>query len=224
MIASSWAVFQKDLRLELRTRVAFNTALLFGIVALVVVSFSVGAEELSPTVLASLLWTVLLFTAISSLAMLFVREEDSGTALLLRVTAPATSVFLGKYVLNAVFFFIQLLVIVPLYHLFLKPPLISLGWYTLFLFLGLACFAVAGTFTSALVARASARGGLFAVLALPILIIPLWSLVRGTALLFVPGESADLFAALTPFLRVLIAYIVVMSALAFLLFPALWDE
>ena len=54
MIGPSWAVFQKDLLLELRSKVALNTVLLFGVVSLVVVSFSIGAEELSPTVQAAL--------------------------------------------------------------------------------------------------------------------------------------------------------------------------
>ena len=225
MIRSAWAVFQKDLLLELRSKVAVNTVLLFGVVSLVVVSFSVGAEELTPTVQASLLWVVLLFSAITSLSLLFVREEDSGTALVLRVVAPAQAVFMGKFWLNLLLFFIQFLVLVPLYHIFLKPSVSSIPLYLLILFLGLGCITIACTFAAALVARAASRGALFGVMSLPIMIVPLWSLAGGSTKLFNRElPAAELFSSLAPYLQVLTAYLVVMVTLSFLLFPHLWDD
>ena len=78
------AVLAKDARSEYRSRAALNAILLFALTTLAVVSFQISAQGLAPGVkarlLASLLWIVLFFSAMSGLPRVFVKEEDSRTA------------------------------------------------------------------------------------------------------------------------------------------------
>ena len=59
----AWAVFEKDLRLELRSRYAVNLLLMFVLAALLLVLFAVGQEPVSARVQSALLWVVILFSA-----------------------------------------------------------------------------------------------------------------------------------------------------------------
>ena len=54
LVNSAFAVFAKDLRLELRTKYALNTIMMFGVTTLAVVSFSLGQSGLPERLLAAI--------------------------------------------------------------------------------------------------------------------------------------------------------------------------
>ena len=60
-LAGAWAVFQKDLRLELRTRYAVNALLLFVASSLLLVVFAVGQGNVTERVASALLFLAVLF-------------------------------------------------------------------------------------------------------------------------------------------------------------------
>ncbi len=69
----------------------------FSVTALAVVSFSVSPYALDPEAKAAFLWIVLFFSAMSGgLSRSFVREEETRTALALRLSASADAVYVGK--------------------------------------------------------------------------------------------------------------------------------
>ena len=68
------AVYSKDLRVELRSKYAFNAILMFGITTLAVVSFTLGQTGLSERLLAALFWIIMFFAAMAASA------PDRGTA------------------------------------------------------------------------------------------------------------------------------------------------
>jgi heme exporter protein B len=92
--------------------------------------------------------------------------------------------------------------------------------FVLLLLFGILGLASACTFTAAIVAKASAKGTMFAVLAVPLLLPPLVGAVLGTR---VAATEADLSAGLD-FVRLLVAYDGVVTTAAFLLFDAVWRE
>ena len=57
-------------------------------------------QKLEPEVQAGLLWAVLLFAALVGLSRAFVKEEESGTVHLLRLSCPAQAVLWGKAAFN----------------------------------------------------------------------------------------------------------------------------
>jgi len=177
-LAGTWAVFRKDLRIELRNRYAVNSLLLFVLGALFLVLFAVGPQPLSARVQSALLWIVMLFAASLGLGRSFVSEEEGGTALLLRLNTRASMVFVGKFLFNLLLVAGLTVVAVGAFLLLLDIPIRSPGLLSAVLSLGTLGLASATTLLAALVARAARRGPLLPVLLLPLL-VPL--LVSGTS-------------------------------------------
>ncbi len=104
-MSSGWAtkalaVLAKDIRTELRTRYSLNALFMFAFTTLVVISFSLGQLGLSAQVLSALYWIIIFFSAMSALAGVFVKEEDTKTAQTLRLFARPSVIYAGKLIYN----------------------------------------------------------------------------------------------------------------------------
>ena len=177
-LAGTWAVFRKDLRIELRTRYAVNALLLFVLGALLLVLFAVGPRPVSARVQAALLWIVMLFAASIGLGRSFVAEQEGGTTLLLRLNTRPSMVFAGKLLFNLLLVGGLTLLATLTFLLLLDISVRTPGLLATTLALGGVGLAVATTLLAALVARAARQGPLLPVLLLPLL-VPL--LVSGTS-------------------------------------------
>ncbi|MFQ5452884.1 MAG: heme exporter protein CcmB [Candidatus Zixiibacteriota bacterium] len=220
LMGKSFAVFVKDLRLEFRTRSALNAILMFGITTLTVVSFSLGQSGLSPKLLGALFWVILFFSAMSGLAQTFIREEETGTSLALKLTADPDSIFIGKLFFNFTLLSIMTIIITPLFFVFTDAPTGNVLRFILILLLGVVGLCAATTIVAAIISKASVKGALFAVLSFPILI---------TLLIVLVGASEKIFEGLTfseisSEIQFLVAYIVVMLTISILLFKFVWEE
>ncbi len=221
--ACAWAIFCKDARVEWRTRYALGATLLFAVTTLTAVSAAVSGSPVHGEVKAALLWVVLLFAALSGLARAFVREEEAGTAAALRLSAPATSVYAGKWLFNLALMLSVELVGVPLFLVVLPPQTVHYGLFLGVLLLGGVGLTAAATFVAALIAQASSgKSALFFVVAFPVLMPLLLLAVQGTV---------GAFSALPLYqtragddLKLLAAYGVVMTTAAFGLFKTVWQE
>lgn len=176
--AGTWAVFRKDLQIELRSQYAINSLLLFVLGALLLVLFAVGPQPLSARVQAALLWIVMLFAASIGLGRSFVAEQEQGTVLLLQLNTRPSTVFTGKLLFNLLLVGVLTVVAVGAFLFLLDISVPAPGLLTTTLGLGAVGLASATTLLAALVARASRRGPLLPVLLLPLL-VPL--LVSGTS-------------------------------------------
>ena len=220
LVSRLLAVYAKDLRVELRTRYALSAILMFGITSLAVVSFSLGQAGLSPSVLAALLWIVMFFSATAGLAQAFVREEESGTGLTLRLKADPDAVYWGKLFYNVTLLVLMALIIVPLFFAFTDAASEQPTALVVLVALGVIGLCAAMTLVGAIVARAAFRGALFAVLAFPVLIPLLLGLISGTAKVL-GGQG---LAAAWAEVRFLLAYGVVMITGSVLLFRFVWKD
>ncbi|MCB0711200.1 MAG: heme exporter protein CcmB [Ignavibacteriae bacterium] len=215
------AVARKDFRSELRTRYALNATGMFVAVVVTVVVFAIGREELTPPMIAGLLWVCYFFAGVTGLSRSFVYEQERETILLLRITLSSTPVYFGKLLFNTTLALLTNGLIVLLFLIFMSDvsggSVITICIVTLLLSLGLAA---ALTIVSAIIARASARGALSAVLAFPI-ILPL--IVLGVDML---GRGADgkSLSVMTGELLMAGAYVVVVVSLSYVLFDLLWKE
>ena len=224
LIGGALAVLRKDLLAEWRTRIAVNALFLFAFAVLVLVGYAVGPTRLAPedrpTVNSVLLWIVIFFSAMTGLSRVFVKEEEAGTASALRLAAPPPAILLGKYLVNILLLFAVTAFIVPLFLVLTSFEIKCPSLFVVLLVLGCLGLAAASTFTAALVSKASAKGALFAVLSIPLLLPPLIAAVSGTQ---VAAREED-FKAGADFVRVLIAYDGVVTTAAFALFDAVWRE
>ena len=233
---AAWAVFRKDVRAELRTRYALNALALFAVSTVVALSLGIGPLTRSvdlPLIHAALLWIAILFAAFTGLARAFVQEEEARTAAALRLAAPPTAVYLGKLLFNllllllldaltAVLFVILLRVQIGnlgLFVILLRVQIGNLGLFVALLLAGSLGLVAATTLIAAIIARASVKGALFAVLSFPLLAPLLVVAIKGTALAL-EGAGWDRGAA--P-LQVLLAYAVAMFVASLFLFGSVWE-
>lgn len=213
----AWAVFQKDLLSELRTKYALNAIVMFAIVTLSAVSFAVGQFAVGNDVRAAFLWIVLFFSAMSGLGRVFVKEEDASTVQVLRLAARSSAVYTGKLLFNMVLLFALAAVVVPLFVVLMALDVLDLVFFVGTLGLGIAGLAGAATIIAAIIAKASAKGELFAVLSFPILLPLLITAIGGTR------KALDGVAAAGEF-QVLLSYLVVMVTVSLMLFDFVWND
>lgn len=213
----------KDLKCEFRTRVAFNSLALFAVTTLAAVSYTIGpygiAEADRPYLLGALLWIVIFFAAMAGLDRAFVKEEETHTAPLLRLSARPLVVWGGKLLFNLVVLAMLMTVLVPLYLVLMGLEVQAPGWFMLVLVAGAYSLAVTTTIVAAIVARAMSRGALFAVLCVPLLLPLLIFLIQGTRAA-IQGEAADVVSTL----RAVVSLGGVMTVTSVLLFPVVWHD
>jgi len=220
--SSTWAreavaVFVKDMRSELRTKYALNAIVMFAVVTLTAVSFAVGQFAIGNDVRAAFLWIVLFFAAMSGLSRVFVKEEDAGTVHALRLAASSSVVYVGKLLFNVVLLFLLAAIVVPLFTVLMGLQVADLGLFLGVLVLGTAGLAGAATLIAAIIAKASAKGELFAVLSFPILLPLFITAIGGTRVALDGGDSGGA-------LELLGSYLVVMVTVSLMLFDFVWEE
>ncbi len=233
----AWAIFVKELRSEWRTRVAVSSVGLFAVGSLLLVNLALRvepapglSEPARASLSAALLWTLLFFTAATGLGRAYVLEEERGTGLALRLWARATTVWAGKFGANAVLLGAVTLVTTPaLLSLLSVGRTVNPALLFCVLFLGVTGTAATFTFTSALVAQASAKGGLLAALAFPALVPLLLAGVQGTKIaLGVTGAEGQFvrapFALASGDLQLLFSYAVISITASLLLIDFVWND
>ncbi len=220
LVSKAFAVYAKDLRLELRSRYALNAILMFGVTTLVVVSFSLGQAGLPPKLLAALFWIIMFFSAMSGLAHVFIREEESGTALVLKLRAEPDAIYWGKLIFNFTLLAIMTVIIAPLFFIFTDAPTGNIGAFIIVLLLGVIGLCGATTIIAAIIAKVAVKGALFAVLSFPVLVVLLLLLVGASTKVFDGRPLADIMTEI----QGLVAYCVVMITASVLLFKFVWLE
>lgn len=217
MSGAVWAVLRKECRSEWRTRYGLNAALLFAITTLAAVSFAIGRLGDRTDLLGALLWVVLLFAALSSLAHTFVREVEGRTEMLLRLVAAPSAIALGKLLFNLLFLAVIEVITVPLFLTLMGAPAPSWPGFLALLALGSLALGTAATLVAAVIAQTRGRGALFAGVSLPVLLPVLAATVSGTRALWNGGSAAAE-------LRLLASYTVAMFAVGLLLHDHLWED
>ncbi len=221
LLRSAWAVLQKDMLLEVRTRYGVNTIALFVLISVALTLFSLAGEALQREVLAALFWNTVFFAAMVALQRGFVSEAERHTALFLALSAPPTAIFLGKLFYNTAMALLVNALVALLYITTLNLEIFNWAIFGSALLLGSVGAATSLTLISAIVANATSKGGLFAVLSFPILLPLILLVVRATKVATM--DDAPLARAETE-LQLLIAYTLVMLTLSLMLFDFVWEE
>ena len=219
-LIEAFLILQKDLLQEFKTRYAVNAILLFAVVTLVSVSFSIGTFSASAEVKCALLWIILFFSAMSGLSHIFIREEEKHTADTLKLVALPTSIFLGKFFFNLLLFLALQIIIIPLFFVVMNFSVEGLVSLLIILVVGGIGLSAGSTLIAAIISKANARGALFTVLAFPILLPVIVAGISGTKIAVTKTD----FAAVSGEIQMLFAYAVVVITGAILLFDFVWKE
>lgn len=213
----------KDLRLEFRSRTAFLSALVFAVLVLAIFNFARDATVVSGLDLApGVLWVTFTFAALLGLNRAFALERENRTLDgLLMSPASRTSLFLGKVMANLAFVGLVEAAALPMFALFfgadLRP---ALGPLLVVIALATAGFVVLGTLLSAIAVSTRFAELLLPILSLPLLVPPVIAAVQLTSRLL----AARPFAEIAPWLKLLIAYDIVVFVITLLTFEYTIDE
>lgn len=214
------AVLFKDIQTELRSRYAINTVLAFVGASLLLVLFSLNAEQLSPTPKSALVWIIILFAALSSLSRSFVMETERQTYDLLRLHSISGAVFAGKLCYNFLFTLSVNLATFLLYIFLLGMSIADGTAFFLVLVLGTAGLSGVATMLGAIVSQADRKGAIFSVLSIPLLFPLILILVRTTRAALIEGFTENY---LNDFWA-LFGYAGVTITAGILLFDYIWEE
>jgi len=218
------AVLAKELRVELRSRVALNAVGLFALAILIAVSYQIGPYTISPAerpfLLSALLWIILFFAASSGLPRVFVKEEDSQTAKTLRLASRPMAVFGGKLLFNLLLLVVMKALIVPLFCLLMGFEIAGVAGLMLLMATGAFSLAAATTLVAAIISRSSGSSTLFVVLTVPLVLPLLVVLIQGTR---AAATTPPLTAVLPSLLPALSLGMATLLASAFL-FPVVWHD
>ena len=176
----TWAVFQKDLKLELRSRYAINTLLMFVLASMPLLLFAMGQENIGVREQAALLWILILFAGAIGLGRAFISEEERGTVLLLQLNTRPSTVYAGKLLFNFLLILSVNLVALGAFIVFLQLSIVNVGLMLVTLMLGAIGLAGATTLLAALIARSANQGAILPVLLFPLLVPLLVSVVHAT--------------------------------------------
>ncbi|AXJ01627.1 heme exporter protein B [Cyclonatronum proteinivorum] len=220
MFKSALAIFRKDLQLELRTRYAFNTVLTFVAAATMVMFFSLNTSLLTADLYSGLLWIIILFAALSSLARSFVMETDQQTFDLLRLNTPGLPVYTGKLLFNFSFTYTVSLLTALLFAILTGSFETDLLPFMLLLLLGSLGFSSVATLMASLVSRSVQKGAIFSVLCLPLL-LPLIVLLSDATRELLGGAP---FTGIAEQTAALVGYCGVTITLSIMLFDYVWTD
>lgn len=213
----------KDIRAELRSRTALQSALVFAALVLVVFNFARDPTVLSATDLApSVLWVTFALAAMVALNRAFHLERENGALDgLLLAPVPREALFLGKLLANLAFVGTVELVTLPLFMLFFNVSLgTALPGVVAVAALATVGFVAVGTIFSAMAVRTRFAELMLPVLLLPFMVPPLIAAVQTTSRLLAGRPLSEMWG----WLRLLALYDIVFVTLCVLAFSAVVDE
>jgi heme exporter protein B len=219
-IATSFSVFKKDVQIEFRTRFAVNMVLAFVVASLLLILFTLKAQNLEPSQKSGLVWIVIIFAALSALGRSFIHETDKNTYDLLRIYAKGSVVYLGKLFYNVVFSLFINTTTFLLYMFLMDLSIVSFPAFALMLLLGTLGLSSVSTMTAAIVSQADRKGAVFSVLSIPLFVPLILLLTRITSAAFVVG-SLDAFMN---DLLALVGFVGVTITAGILLFDFIWED
>jgi len=212
-----WALFRKDLLLEVRQQYTFYGVVLYVASTIFVLYLSMGQPE--GDIWRGLFWMIQLFICVNAVAKSFV-QEGRGRLLYFYSIAGARDFILSKLLFNALLMLVMNLVSLFLFMLMLGNPLVHSLSFLLLSCLGGISLSLVFTFLAAIAARAQQNAALMAILGFPLIIPQLLLLNRASTIAF----QDVLQAGLTGMIALIAALDLMIIALAVVLFPFLWKD
>lgn len=201
LLRAALVIAGKDVRLELRARDTLASAVVFGLIVVVVFNFGLNRApgSLAPAA-PGLLWVAYAFTGVLAMNRAFSREPG-GLDGLLAAPVSRDAVFLGKMLGSLAFMLAIEAALLPIFAVMLDLPALSpaLGLVILLATVG---FATLGTFFAAIAAQTRAREILLPVLFFPLITPVIIAAVEATAVALGGGPLTPIWTRWAPLLVV----------------------
>lgn len=190
---AAWAVFLKDLKVEIRTKEIVLTTILFALLVVVLSAFAFNLNKMRGVeVVPGVLWIAIAFSGILALSRAFQRERDfSVWDAMLMTPAPRAALYLGKMLGVLSFLLVVELALLPILQLFFHAPIFShLPELLPVLLLGTLGFSAAGTLFGAMTIRTRLRDLLLGIILYPLIAPLLIAGVKATGAILA-GDGLD---------------------------------
>ena len=223
MLAKIWAVFRKDLLIELRTKDSLNAMLFFGIVVLVIFNFAL--ESIRDSIRAAapgVLWVAFAFSGTLGLNRIFAVEKENGCLEgLILIPVDRGVVYLGKMFAVTAFMLVAEVIIFVFSLVFFNLTVWREVPYLALVFLvGTLGFTAVGTLLSAVSINTRMREVFLPLILFPVVLPILVNAVEATSIIL---NTTDYGALKLP-LTVMSVFTVIFATLSFLLFEYLLEE
>lgn len=210
-----WAIIHKDLTAEFHTREMLSAMLVFALLALLIFSFAFDLRgRMAEAAAPGIFWVTAAFAGTLGLSRSMAREQQTGGIEgLLLAPMDRSLIFFGKALGNFVLMLLVDVVMLPLTTMLFDVSLLRWG-VLLVVLLGTAGYAAVGTLLAAIAVNTRAREVMLPILLLPLAVPLLIAAVRATGGLL---QGAALFEV-NPWIRILVTYDLIISAVAILTF------
>jgi len=217
-----WAVVDKDIRAELRSKEVASATWVFALLVLVVFNFAfdLEREEMGPAG-PGMLWVAIVLAGMLGLNHVFAKErEQSCLEGLLLCPVERSVIYFGKLAGALIFTLALEVAVLPVFAVFTNLPVFTPG-PLLVLLLGTVGFVAVGTLFAAMLVRSRTRDVMLPILLYPITVPVIIAGVLGTSALL--QSPADEPVALL-WIWLLVSFDVVFVTLALWTFEPLMTE
>ena len=218
---SLFAIVWKDLIAELRGKELISGMLVFALLDIFIFNFALELDaKTRSSVTSGIIWVTIIFAGTLGLNRSMAVEKDRGCLDgLLLAPVDRTAIYFGKSFANWVFMLIVAAIILPVYNLLYNTNVISPG-LILVILLGSEGYVAVGTLLSSMAVQARTRDILLPILLFPVIIPLLIAAVKASGG-FLLGDP---FSELSTWVFLLLAYDVIFTSVAFMVFDAVVEE
>ena len=223
MVSMVWAVFRKDLLIELRTKDSLNAMLFFGIVVLVIFNFALeSVRETIRAAVPGVLWVSFAFAGTLGLNRMYAAEkENSCLQGLLMLPIDRGVIYIGKTLAATVFMLVSEVVIFVFGLVFFNLSVWrEIPWLALVFVLGTLGFTAVGSLLSAVSVNTRMREVLLPLILFPVILPILVNAVEATNIIL---NTLDYRALKLP-LTIMAVFTLVFGTVSYLLFEFVLED
>jgi len=215
------AVAWKDLAAELRSRELLSAMLVFSLLVILIFNFALELDIATRrTVTSGVLWTTFAFAGTLGLNRSMAVEKDRGCLDgLLLAPVDRSAIYFGKVISNLAFMLIVEAIVLPVYSVLYNINLFQPG-LLLVILLGSIGYVAVGTLLSSMAVQTRTRDVLLPILLFPVVVPILIAAVKASGG-YLTGANVD---EILPWLNLLVAYDVIFTAIAFMVFDFVVEE
>ena len=210
-------LIKKEFMLEWRQKYALGGIVLyvFSTVFIVYLSFI----QVGPKAWNTLFWIIILFISVNAITKSFIQENGSRELYYYTIANPL-AIILSKIIYNCGLLFMLSVLSYSIFSLVVGNPVKNAYEFWIALFLSSIGFSIAFTFISAIASKASNSSTLMAILAFPVIIPILMTLLKLSANALGLIQDTSVWKDIS----ILLAIDLILLALTFVLFPYLWRD
>jgi heme exporter protein B len=215
------AIAWKDLAAELRSRELLSAMLVFSLLVILIFNFALELDIATRrSVTSGVLWTTFAFAGTLGLNRSMAVEKDRGCLDgLLLAPVDRSAIYFGKVISNLAFMLIVEAIVLPVYSVLYNVNLFQPGLLMVIL-LGSVGYVAVGTLLSSMAVQTRTRDVLLPILLFPVVVPILIAAVKASGGYLTEAPMTDIL----PWLNLLIAYDVIFTAIAFMVFDYVVEE